>query len=167
MQALRHILITTTSQIPALCCALASAVFISAPPWSADEISIRFGAAQRSISVEDLETFVSTGDIPSSLKWYADRLTVEEQKAIRAILQEPLNVETNVVTTFIDSPIGSSLLRRLLALFWGGPNEEALLKALRASLGLGPFVEGGLTVVNAIREYPGSQLRVDVGGALA
>ena len=147
-------------------CSLLPAALVGAPAQSAEAISIRFGAAQRAIAIADLETFVSTGEIPRSLRWYSDRLTEEERAGIRAVLREPLTVEANVVRTFVNSPIGESLLRRFLALFWGGPNEEALFKALRASLVLASLEDGGLTVMNAIRKYPLTQLRIDLGVAL-
>ncbi|MGK7912281.1 MAG: alpha/beta hydrolase [Synechococcus sp.] len=166
MNKLKHPYSRITAPVSALCLAFTSAMLVASPARSADEISVRFGPFQRAIPVEDLETFVNTGDVPRSLRWYANRLTVEEQAAIRAVLREPLNVETNFLNAFIDSHIGGTLLQRSVALFWGGPNDEALLRALRASLILGSFEEGGLTVMNAVRNYPLSQVRLDLGVAL-
>ena len=141
---------------------LASLLLLSGPAQSADEISVRYGAAQRSISVSDLEIFVDTGEIPRSLQWYADRMTAEQQASLREVLRKEFEVEANVVTTFVNSPIGETLLRRLLVLFWGGLDDEALYKALRSSLVLAATDEGGLTPMNVIRRYPLRQLRIDL-----
>ena len=101
------------------------------------------------------------------MQWYADRLTEEQQATLRAVLQEPLNVGLNEITTFTEkSAIGQTLLRRMLVLFWGGPNEDALFKALRSSLLLAATDEEGLTVMNAIKQYPLTNLRIDLGVGL-
>ena len=142
---------------------LLSAFLMAAPVQSAEELSIRYSAAERSISVEDLDTFVTTGDIPDSLQWYADRLTEKQQATLRAVLQKRFNVPLNDVTTFVErSPSGESILRRLLGLFWGGPSEEALLDALRGSLLLAATDEEGLTLMNVIRQYPLTEIRLDL-----
>ena len=142
---------------------LLAALLIAAPVRSTEELSIRYGPAERSISVEDLDTFVTTGDIPDSLQWYADRLTEEQQATLRAVLQKRFNVPLDDVTTFVErSPSGESILRRLLGLFWGGPSEEALLDALRGSLLLAATDEDGLTLMNVIRQYPLTKMRLDL-----
>ncbi|MGK7909575.1 MAG: alpha/beta hydrolase [Synechococcus sp.] len=148
-------------------CTLLASLSVISSARSADEISVRYNAAQRAISVSDLETFVTTGEIPRSLQWYADRLTGEQQATLRAVLQQPFEIDTNVVTRFVNSPVGETLLQRLLGLFWGGPNEDALYKALRSSLVLAATDEGGLTVLNAIQKYPLTQVRIDLAVALA
>ena len=142
-------------------------LMFSAPSRSAEEISVRYGAAQRAISVTDLDTFVTTGEISRSLRWYADRLTAEQQASLREVLRKPFEVETNIVTTFVNSPIGESLLRRLLVMFWGGPSDEALYKALRASLVLAATTEGAFTPMEIIRQYPLSKIRIDLDVGLS
>ena len=147
-------------------CTLLSTLLIGSPAQSAEELSIKYGAAQRSISVADLNTFVTTGEIPRSLQWYAERLTEEEQATLRAVLKEPFALEPNIVTTFVKDSLGEALLRRLLVMFYGGPSEEALLNALRSSLVLAVTDEEGFTVMNAIRKYPLTKIRIDLTVAL-
>ena len=147
-------------------CTLLSALPIASPAQSAEELSIKYGAAQRSISVADLNIFVTTGEIPRSLQWYAERLTEEEQATLRAVLKEPFALEPNIVTTFVKDSLGEALLRRLLVMFYGGPSEEALLNALRSSLVLAVTDEEEFTVMNTIRKYPLTKLRIDLTVAL-
>ena len=136
------------------------------PARAADEISIRIGGGQRSIEVSDLEFFVNTGEIPRSLRWYANRLTDQEITNIRQALAEPLPVEPRVVTRFTSSVIGEALLRRLLVAFWGGPTEDALFRALRSSLTLAAFDDGGMTPMSIIQNYPLSVIRIDLNVGL-
>ena len=138
---------------------------IAAPSYAAERISIRVSGAQRAIDVEDLEFFVSTGEIPDSLRWYANQLTEEQIIELREILQKPLEVEPRVVTTFVNNTIGQLLLRRFSSLFWGG-DPESNFKALRSSLVLASLDEEGLTLLNAIRKYPLRDLRINLNPVL-
>ena len=58
----------------------------------ANNISVRLGSAQRAISASNLNIFVTTGEIPRGLNWYAKRLTAEERDLLRVVLQIPLTV---------------------------------------------------------------------------
>ena len=137
----------------------------SSPSQAAERLSIRASGGQRAISVADLDYFVSSGEIPRSLRWYAGRMTDEEIAGLREILQRPLEIPPRTVSTFVNDPIGELLLRRLDPLFWGG-NEETNFTALRAALVLASYDEEGLTLMNAIRKYPLRDLRLNLDNVL-
>ena len=114
----------------------------------------------------DLDTFVTTGEVPDSLRWYVARLTEEQRTRLRTILTTPLAIEPTAIASFFSIPFGDTLLRCLQKLMWGGPDEDSLVKAMRASLILAAADEEGLTAINVMRHYPLSQLRIDVGAAI-
>ena len=107
-------------------CSLLSAAAIHPSSLAAERLSIRVGGAQRAIDVDDLSFFVSTGEIPRSLQWYADRLTEQELAGLRDLLKQPLNVTPRTVSTFVNDTAGEALLRRLNGLFWGGDSRIEL-----------------------------------------
>ncbi|MGK7905950.1 MAG: alpha/beta hydrolase [Synechococcus sp.] len=167
MKAFKNVSANLLSSISLFSYTLLASLLLASPARSAEEISIRYSAAERSISVAELDKFVQTGEISRGLQWYADRLTPEQRATLRAVLQEPLAVDPKVLTTFIEDPTGDALLRRLLAIFWGALDEESLLKALRSSLVLAATDEAeGLTVMNAIRKYPLTKIRIDLAVGL-
>ena len=148
-----------------LTCSILYTAAVAAPSHAAERLSIRVSGAQRALDVDDLEVFVRTGDIPSSLQWYADRLTPEQISELREILQRPLPAQPRVVSTFVNDTIGVQLLRRLGGLFWGG-TPDSNFKALRSALVLAAYDEEGLTILNAIRKYPLRDLRLNLDPAL-
>ena len=162
MQVLRTMNLPCLPSAMVAGCLSIAALLTPLPTHAAESINIRFKAAERALSVEDLETFVTTDTIPRSLDWYADRLTEDQLVTLREILQQPLPIAPTALDSLMDSPLGETVLQRLLVLFWGGPNREALLKALRASLILAAVDGEGLTVMNAIRHYPLTKLRIDM-----
>lgn len=147
------------------CCVLYTTAGVSRS-HAAERLSIRVSGAQRVLSVDDLEFFIRTGDIPDSLRWYANRLTAEQISELRAVLQKPLEVEPRVVSTFVNDTIGELLLRRLSSLFWGG-TQDSNFKALRSALVLAAYDEDGLTLLNAIRQYPLRELCINLGPILS
>lgn len=151
--------------IGAISCCLLSALAFSSPANAAERISVRISGAQRALDVADLDFFVRTGDIPRSLRWYADRLTDDQIAELREILQKPLNVEPRVVSKFVYDSVGETLLMRLNGLFWGG-NPDSNFKALRSALVLASYDEEGLTILNAIRKYPLRDLRINLDPVL-
>ena len=152
--------------VSTLACSLLSAIVYNQPTQAAERISIRVRGAQRAVNVADLEFFVTTGEIPRSLKWYADQMTDEEISGLREVLQKQFEVEPRVVSTFVNDSIGENLLRRLNSLFWGGTTESNF-KALRSSLVLAAYDRAeGLTILNAIRKYPLRDLRINLNPVL-
>ena len=149
------------SVVAALAGSLLSSLALCSTAGAAERISIRAGGGQRAIEVADLDLFATTGQIPSSLRWYANQLTETEIEGFRKILQRPLNVQPRVVTNFVNDEVGERLLRRLDGLFWGG-EPETNFKALRAVLVLASYDEEGLTILNAIRKYPLRDLRINL-----
>ena len=155
-----------SAAVSTLACSLLSVMVFGQPTQAAERLSVRVRGAQRALNVADLEFFVTTGEIPRSLKWYADRMTDEEMSAVREVLQKQFEVEPRVVSTFVNDSIGENLLRRLNGLFWGG-TEESNFKALRSALVLASYDrEEGLTILNAIRKYPLRDLRINLNPVL-
>jgi predicted dienelactone hydrolase len=132
---------------------------------AAETISVTVGPLQRSLDVDDLETFVATGEVPRRLQWYAEQLTDRQLATLRQILQKPFAVDPRVIAKFARLPEGDALLRRLNVLFQT-TDPEVTFKALRAALVLAAYDDGGLTAMNAIRQYPLRVIRVDLNTVL-
>ena len=147
--------------ITVLASSLLFALALCSSANAAERISFRVGAGQRAIELAALDSFATTGQIPSSLRWYASQLTDAELKGLREILQRRLNIQPKVVTNFVNDTVGETLLRRLGELFWGG-DPESNFKALRAMVVLASYDEEGLTILNAIRKYPLKDLRINL-----
>ena len=133
---------------------------------SAEFVRFRVKGLERTISVADLETFSNTGIPSRQLRWYLERLSSEQQALLRQALTAELEISAYTLLNMANSPLGDSFLRSLLPLFWGGVEDEQLLKALRASLILAAD-EGSLSAINVIRNYPLSNVRIDLNVVMA
>ncbi|MEL7085694.1 MAG: alpha/beta hydrolase [Cyanobacteria bacterium P01_G01_bin.4] len=136
------------------------------PAPAATSISASLGPVQRSIAVSDLEIFIETGEIPRSLKWYADRFTPEQLATLRQLLRQPIDVDVLTIERFTRLPAGETLLRRLLVLF-NTTDPDSTYKALRSALIIAASQDDGLTVANIIRSYPLSTININVDNVLA
>ncbi len=143
-----------------LCCLMAASV-LHPSTYAAERISIRARGIQRAIELADLERFATTGEIPRDLQWYANRLSDREIARLQKILQQPLNVDRQILSNFAYDEVGEILLRRLNSLFWGG-DPDSNFKALRSALVLASNDPEGLTVLNGIRHYPLKDLRINL-----
>ena len=150
----------------AIAVAIVTVVLAASPGKAANEISASLGPVQRSIAVSDLEIFINTGETPRSLKWYANQFTPEQLATLRQLLQQPFDVDTLTIDRFTRLPAGETLLRRLLVLF-DTTDLDSTYKALRSALVLAAAKEDGLTVVNVIRSFPQSSIRINMDNVLA
>lgn len=152
--------------LSSLSASLAALLWSAPPVTAATEISASLGPVQRSIDVSDLEIFIETGEIPRSLRWYADRFTPEQLATLRQLLQQPFEVDVLTIDRFTRLPAGETLLRRLLVLF-NTEDAESTYKSLRSALVLAAAQEDGFTMANVIRSYPLTTIRINVDNVLA
>lgn len=132
---------------------------------SAEFVRFRARGFERSISVADLETYVSTGMPSQQLRWYLNRLSLEQQTQLRQSLTTPLEIDAYTLLKVMRTPIGDSFLRHLLPLFGGSLADEEQLAAVRAALILAAD-EGSLSAINLIRKYPLTNLRLDLNAVV-
>ena len=152
-----------------LATALTGALFSSwlalQPIQAAEQLTLHIGAAERSLDVDDLTTFVTTTEVPASLNWYADQFSAEELEELRTLLTTPFDVEPVQVSRFLNTPLGEALLSRLLILF-NLPDPDHAVLALRASMVNAAFADGGMTILNMIQEWPLREVPIDFDVAL-
>lgn len=143
-----------------------TAAAVVQPADAARLLTISVGAAERSLEVEDLATFVRTDEVPRSLNWYVKRFDTEQVDEFRSLLGTKFEIEPLSVSRFVNSPLGNILLERLLVLFRSN-DTEATLKALRGALVLAAFDdEEGFTILNVIQKWPLREVELDLNVAL-
>ena len=130
------------------------------PATSADRISFNYGVfGEFYISIADLETFAKTGEITSSLAYYADRFSPEDLAKLRDLLNRSFDVNVVTTSTFLDLPIGRELTRQI-GLIIDSPAKVSQ-PAIRASLILAAAQPEGLTILNVLRLYSTKTLKLN------
>lgn len=130
------------------------------PSLAVETITVKFGPAQRSIHISDLETFAQTGQVPPRLQLYRSLLTPTVQQSLR----NHLNVEPTIRDRFLNDlmqaknsrPV-ASVLTEVVPSLTPAMMQTALQEAEKN--------EYGVTAITLLKALPGDTLTLK-GGAL-
>lgn len=129
------------------------------PVLGAETIFISYGPLDFSLPVSSLENFAKTGEIDRDLSFYARFLDEEGLANFREFLQRRLDVTPVVVSQLTYTQIGEQVLQKLGTVI---RTERGLdgFHALRASLILAAADPEGMTMINIMRKFPTSGIRM-------
>jgi predicted dienelactone hydrolase len=140
---------------------------ISNSVLAAERIYASYSTLELSISVTTLENYAKTGVINEDLAAYQQYLPLQQLQELRQILLNRVKVSPVVVSQLLYTPQGKFLLHRLAQVIIAkSPQPEPGLSALRSALILASGESGGLTLLNVLRKYPTSSIRLDVAEIL-
>ena len=147
------------SSIALFSCSFLTSAWIL-PAVSAERIAFSYGVfGEFYISIEDLETFARTGEITSSLAYYADRFSEENLAELRNLLNRHFEIDRVTASVFLNLPIGKELTQEL-GLIIDSPAKVSQ-PALRAALILAAAEPEGLTILNVLRLYSTKTLKLN------
>ncbi|HEY9823362.1 MAG TPA: alpha/beta fold hydrolase [Candidatus Sericytochromatia bacterium] len=133
----------------------------AAPVFAAERLTLRLGPFEQSVTVNDLESFATTGELPPTLKPFSAVLTPQ----VRQLLTKHLQIDPNMTEKFINdllrSADGSRLLGRIAEAL---PNSS--VEQLQAALFLATRQANGLSVLGFLRAYPEENVTVDASSAI-
>ncbi|WP_156119677.1 alpha/beta hydrolase [Leptolyngbya sp. KIOST-1] len=137
---------------------LAGSLSLSAPGLAAESVTVRLGRLSQTVSLDDLQTFATTGDVPQSLRLYRPLLNA----SLRQVLEGEITLEPEVGQVILDeilhTPGGAQLLDTLRAI---APNLAT--DDLRVTLEQVSKSESGLTLLSILRAMPQDSLEINVG----
>jgi predicted dienelactone hydrolase len=136
---------------------------ISNSVLAAERIYASYSALELSISVNTLENYAKTGVINEDLAAYQQYLPLQQLPELRRILLERVKVSPVVLSQLLYTPQGEFLLHRLAQVI---KTSQPELDTLRSALILASAESGGLTLLNVLRKYPSSTIRLDVAETL-
>jgi predicted dienelactone hydrolase len=140
---------------------------ISNSVLAAERIYASYSALELSISVTTLENYAKTGVINEDLAAYQRYLPLEQLQELRRILLNRVKVSPVVVSQLLYTPQGEFLLHRLAQVIINKSSQsEPGFGDLRSALILASGESGGLTLLNVLRKYPTSSIRLDVAETL-
>lgn len=128
---------------------------------SAEQITLTYGALERSISVESLAAYAENGEIPKELQSYTRHLTDQQLADLHGLLTSRADLTPVAVSQFLYTDQGEILLRRLGQVIRTEGNLSGFY-AIRSALILAAAEPEGLTVLNVLENYPLSRVRVDL-----
>ncbi len=130
----------------------------SAAAIAAERIVLTYGTFGRSLSVEELDTFATTGEQSPSLQAYF-RMSRADPKPVRQSLSQPIEADPVLLDRALNSWVGNVLLDRLGAVIQT-PSNRANRQALRSALVLSASDDSQMTLLEILQNYPTSELHV-------
>ena len=162
--------------VQAMALSVLSGMIVTLPVRSADKLYFDYGVLGRQISVSSLETFAIDGTIDAELAPYLDEISLEKRLELQRILSTPLVSLSNdmpeqigdpfVLSQWLYSPIGDIVLESVGQLIQTGGHQNGQ-QAIRAAMVLAAADPAGLSLINILRFYPTSGLRLDLPQILA
>jgi len=136
------------------------------PAYGAERIFLSYGAFERSIPIEALETYSREGRVTGDLKSYTRYFSPQQLTQLRTGLRTRINLDLVTIAQFLYSPTGEQLLRRLGTVI-RTPSRQSGFYAIRAALILATNEPEGPTALNVLRQFPTQGIRVELSEALA
>ncbi|MFB2837690.1 alpha/beta hydrolase [Aerosakkonemataceae cyanobacterium BLCC-F167] len=135
------------------------------PVLGAETILISYGPLEFSLPVSSLENFAKTGEVDRDLSFYARFIREDGLARLREFLQRRLDVSPVVVSQLTYAPIGEEVLERLGTVIRSGRTLNGFY-ALRAALILAAADPEGMTMINIMRKFPTSEIRISANQLL-
>ncbi|NJL84625.1 MAG: alpha/beta hydrolase, partial [Chloroflexaceae bacterium] len=131
--------------------------FLAGPGVAAERLTLQVGPWQQSVSVSDLETFATSGQLPPDLQRYQLLLTEEVRQLLRLGLPLTPNTAHSFVEELLASPDGQRLVGQLQKAL-PGSSSDRIAAALREAVAQ----MNELSVIGLLRAYPTENLTVDL-----
>lgn len=136
------------------------------PAYGAERIYLSYGAFERSIPIENLETYAREGRITGDLRSYSRYFSDQQLAQLRTGLRTRISLDPVTVSQFLYSPTGEQLLQRLGKII-RTPSRQSGFYAIRSALILAANEPEGLTALNVLHQFPTQGIRVELTQALA
>ena len=131
----------------------------------AEQITLTYGAAERSIAIFSLEAYANNGEVPRELRAYTRYLGEEQLQQLRQVLTARANLSPVTVSQFLYTDQGEALLRQFGEIVRTESNLSGFY-ALRSALILAAADPKGLTLLNVLQKFPFDSVRIDLGRGL-
>ncbi len=140
-------------------------VALPCPTFAAQKIYASYAVLERSISIDALELYAKKGIINDDLAAYARYAQPQVMQQLRRVLVTQVNLEPVAISQFLYTPQGEDLLQRIGQIIQTESRQTGVY-ALRSALVLAAADDEGLTLLNVLRHFPSSSIRVDLRRSL-
>lgn len=137
----------------------ASVLLFNADAYAAEQVILKYGSFQGSVTVQELNQFVKTGKTTPNLKAYLQ--TAKQDPALaRQALTAGLKAEPDYVNSILSGWAGPILVNQVGEVFHP-PAGELNVQALRTAVTTSVRQDGEVTLLEAISNYPENSLEVE------
>lgn len=149
-----------TRLVGSCCAATLLPLAIAQPSVAAERVSLTYGFAEISTSVEALRAYAERGEVNEELAPYFDFLNAEQQTQFREALQARQDISPVEISQFLHSSIGQNILRSLGGIIQTQGRRDGA-KGLRGALVLAAAEPEGLSLLGVLEKFPTNNVRID------
>lgn len=129
------------------------------PAEAAQSVVLKYRFLRESISIKELSTFARTGELSPTLRTYL-KLAGKEPDQLRRALTQEVNVNPNVLSQLLNTPIGELMLAQVSEVVHT-PDNVANRESLRGALVSSALPDGKVTLIKTLEEYPTPEVHVE------
>ena len=126
---------------------------------ASQEVIFTYGGAAQSVAIEELQTFVETGETSSSIDFLLS-LSNQKPSLMRLILKQKLPADTKRVSDLLNTAPGEYVLSQTGNVV-GSRSQRANVTALRGSLIKSASDDGLVSLIEILEHYPTKQVYVN------
>lgn len=126
---------------------------------ASEEVIFTYGGAAQSVPIEELQTFVETGETSSSIKFLLS-LSNQKPSLMRRILEQEFPADTKLVSDLLNTAPGEYVLSQTGNVV-GSKSRRANVTALRGSLIRSASDDGLVSLIELFEHYPTKQVYVN------
>lgn len=144
-------------------CFLGTTLSLTPPTLAAEQVTFTYGLIELSLTTQELETFIETGNLPPAWRFYFNVAGIDPEVAQAAVAKE-FSVTLRFLDRTLNSLPGEYILYELGSLI-STPSGRANIQSLRAALVLSAR-DDKISLLELIKNYPASEMQLNVAEAL-
>ncbi len=137
-----------------------SLLIAAKPSVAAERVTLTYGFAEISTSVEALSAYAETGAVDEELAPYIRFLNEEQRSQFRVALNAKQDANPVAISQFLYSSIGSNILRYMGDIIQTQGRRTGS-KGLRGALVLAAAEPGGISLLGVLENFPTNAVRID------
>ena len=126
---------------------------------AAQKVTFQYGAASHSVSIQELEYFVATGETTPAIDFLI-RTSEQNPETVRWMLAQQFPVDTQLVNNLLNTPPGEYFLSQTSDVV-NSRSENANVRALRGALVTSASDDHYVSFLELLQNYPTQQVYVD------
>lgn len=135
------------------------------PVRAAEKIYFSYGALERSVTVSSLEAYAEEGKVNSDLAFFLRFFDADVREQFRTALSTSHQISLVAVSQSFYEPMGEQALGYVGNLIQTGKRQNGFY-ALRSAMILAAAQPGGFTLIDILRQFPTTGMRIDLRVAL-
>ncbi|MFM7448710.1 MAG: alpha/beta hydrolase [Leptolyngbyaceae cyanobacterium] len=128
---------------------------------AAEQIVLRAGLLEQSVSIQSLAGFAKTGSIDSDLKFYSGFIGKARMEELRQLLQHRFKISPVVVSQLTYAPLGEAALEQVGSILRADAGTNGFY-AIRAALIQAAANPAGFTLIDVMQAFPANGIYINI-----